>query len=177
MGAMEAYRYVSYYWSMMLLIFAMVVVIYGIHQEWSNPPWKEGCGSSRESGSVFRRSTVKRNTSFRRGHSFPRFRINHAVFPVLTASATAAGTACMYLTDTDFSRGTRDSAPATSSQDCCNAAKGLRWRHVRWHGSLLAEDCCRYLQTTNEEKGFDGMHRRRTQSKPKQDNQVCVYCA
>jgi len=39
MGAMEAYRYVSYYWSMMLLIFAMVVVIYGIHQEWSNPPW------------------------------------------------------------------------------------------------------------------------------------------
>ena len=39
MGAMETYRYISYYWSMALLIFSMVVVVYAINQEWSNPPW------------------------------------------------------------------------------------------------------------------------------------------
>jgi hypothetical protein len=48
MGAQEqegtctlAWRKFSYYWSMVLLVFAITVVLYGIGMGWNNPPWSQ----------------------------------------------------------------------------------------------------------------------------------------
>jgi hypothetical protein len=40
MGIAESYRYASYYWSILLLIFSLSVVLYAIGQEWNNSPWE-----------------------------------------------------------------------------------------------------------------------------------------
>lgn len=37
--AYETYRYLSYYWSVALLIFCLTIVLYSIIQEWNNSPW------------------------------------------------------------------------------------------------------------------------------------------
>lgn len=34
-----AYRKLSYVWSTLLLIFALIIVVHGLIQEWGNPPW------------------------------------------------------------------------------------------------------------------------------------------
>jgi hypothetical protein len=39
MGFTESYREFSYLWSVALLIFSLVIVVYAIGKEWSNPPW------------------------------------------------------------------------------------------------------------------------------------------
>ena len=38
---MIAYRKASYWWSTGLLIFAFIIVLYGIGAEWNNPPWDQ----------------------------------------------------------------------------------------------------------------------------------------
>ena len=35
----ETYRYISYYWSVALLIFCLSMVVYSITQGWNNSPW------------------------------------------------------------------------------------------------------------------------------------------
>jgi hypothetical protein len=37
----KSYRHFSYYWSMVLTIFAATCVFYGIGMQWNNPPWSQ----------------------------------------------------------------------------------------------------------------------------------------
>lgn len=39
---MIAWRKLSYYWATALLIFSFFCVIWGIANEWNNPPWGNG---------------------------------------------------------------------------------------------------------------------------------------
>ena len=37
-----AWRKLTYWWSTALLLFALIVHVYGIAMEWNNPPWRPG---------------------------------------------------------------------------------------------------------------------------------------